>query len=264
VRPILWDNGNRPNQRFKLTRDAQGYYTIQNIRSGLMLDLSGSRAANGTEIVQWASHGGNNQKWRLIPNTNGSYTIASKINESYCLDLPGYASANNTEPALWTRGAGKTNQQFYLNIVPKPLQNGVYTLVSAASSSRLIDIQGASRTDGKAALLWSANGNNNQKFRFTYNANTGYYSLVALHSNKSLDVTGPGATQGSAVIQWATHGDFNQQWHIASAANGSYAIYSAASSMALDIKGNTTAAGTPLIVWPYHGGANQRWVIKAG
>jgi uncharacterized repeat protein (TIGR02543 family) len=264
VSPILWDNGNRSNQRFKLTRDAQGYYTIQNVRSGLMLDLSGSRAVNGTTVVQWASHGGDNQKWRLVPNANGSYTIASKVNENYCLDLPGYASANNTEPALWTKGPDKTNQQFYLNVAARPLQNGVYTLASAASSSRLIDIQGASRSDGAAALLWSANSNNNQKFRFTYNVNTGYYSIVALHSGKSLDVTGPGATQGSAAIQWATHGGYNQQWYVAPAANGSYALYSAASGMALDIKGNTTTAGTPLIVWPYHGGANQRWVIRAG
>jgi uncharacterized repeat protein (TIGR02543 family) len=262
VRPVLWDNGNTPNQRFKLTRDAQGYYTIQNIRSGLMLDLSGSRAANRTTVVQWASHGGNNQKWRLVPNANGSYTIASKVNENFCLDIPGSDVTKGAQPALWTKGNNQKNQQFYLNVLTPPKANGIYTLVSATSSSRLIDIRSSSRSDGALALLWTPTNNNNQKFRFTYNANTGYYFIEALHSGKTLDVSAPGTAQGSAVMQWTKHGGYNQQWYVAPAANGTYAIYSAVSGMALDVRGGSTAAGTSLIVWPYHGGSNQRWAMK--
>jgi uncharacterized repeat protein (TIGR02543 family) len=264
VRPALWDSAYTPNQRFKMSSAGNGYYFIKNVRSNLYLDLSGSRATNNNTVVQWAYHGGDNQKWKFVLNANGSYTIVSKVNESFCLDLPASSSAKSTQIALYKMGTGQKNQQFYLDAQSSSSLNGIHTLASAALSNRLIDIKASSLQDGASALLWTKTGNSNQSFRFTYNANTGYYSITAIHSGKVFDVTGPGASQGSEVIQWTSHGGYNQQWYIAPAANNTYAIYSASSGMTLDVKGGvsaTSSPGGPVIIWPYHGGANQRWVL---
>ncbi|MDR1183818.1 MAG: RICIN domain-containing protein [Coriobacteriales bacterium] len=263
VAPVIWNNGQWPNQRFKLVSAGGGYYLIQNVNSGLVLDVYDGKIKNSAALIQWPSNGGNNQRWKFILNTNGSYTIVSKANESFCIDLPNSSVALNTKPILYALGSNKANQQFYLEVVSRPLANGVYTVGSAASSVRFVDIEGASRNNGAAAILWSKNAGDNQKFRFTYNANTGYYSITAAHSGRALDVYGASTVSGARVIQWSPHSDFNQQWRIVSATGGTYAIYSAPTGLALDVNGGSTAAGASLIMWPYHGGANQRWILSS-
>jgi uncharacterized repeat protein (TIGR02543 family) len=261
--PILWDKSDTANQRWMLTSAGQGYYYLQNVRSKLYLDLSGSKAQNGTAITQWSYHGGDNQKWRLIANTDGDYIVTSKVNEAFCLDLPRSSSANGAVPILYGRGDAQANQRFYFDVVARPLSDGAYTIGSAASSSRFIDIQGSSRTNGAAALLWTKTGNDNQKFRFAYNTATGYYSIMPVHSGLVLDVQGGSTASGARVIQWSGHGGLNQQWNIVPATGGTYAVRSAASGLALDVQGGSTSTGAPLIMWTYHGGVNQRWVFAS-
>jgi uncharacterized protein YkwD len=259
----LWDNTSKANQRFRLEAAGAGYYLIRNINSGLVLDVSGAQMRNGAALIQWAPNGGDNQKWKFVANANDSYTIVSKADERFCVDLAGGSSALSTKPILYERGADKANQQFYVDSVTRPLADGIYTLASAASASRLIDIEGASRKDGAQAILWSNNGNDNQKFRLVYDTSTGYYTIVSVSSGCALDVYGASTSEGAHVIQWASHGNFNQQWYIASAAWGTWAVRSAATGMVLDVYGGSTSAGAPLIMWTYHGGANQRWVFAS-
>jgi uncharacterized protein YkwD len=261
ISPILWDSKYTPNQRFRLISDGQGYYFIQNIRSGLVLDVSGGQAKDKAVILQYTRHDGDNQRWRFIPNANGSYTIVSKVDENYCLDLPGGSTARDIKPILYTRGAGKPNQQFYLDAPSSASLGGVHTITSALPSDRFIDISGASRQNGARAILWSKNKNDNQRFRFVYNADTGYYAIVSVHSNRALDVEGASTKQGASVIQWTAHKGYNQQWCLVSVGGGRHAIYSASSGMALDVHGGSSASGAPLIVWPWHGGSNQRWTV---
>jgi uncharacterized repeat protein (TIGR02543 family) len=266
IRPALWDNKYTANQRFRLIADGKGYYSIQNVNSGLALDVSGSRAGNNGVVIQWAPHGGDNQKWRLISNANGSWTIASKLNENYCLDLPGGSTARDTQPILYARGSNKINQQFYFTAVSSSSLSGIHTIRSTVASNRFVDISGASLGNGAQAILWTKNGGKNQNFRFIYNPKTGYYAIVSVHSGRALDVEGASTKQGSAVIQWSSHGGYNQQWCIVPVGTDTtgattYAIYSAVSGLTLDVNGASSKQGASLIMWPYHGNKNQKWVI---
>jgi hypothetical protein len=40
-------------------------YVLKNLQTGYVVDLAGGSSSPGTWIVQWSSHGGNNQKWSL-------------------------------------------------------------------------------------------------------------------------------------------------------------------------------------------------------
>ncbi|MDR1184074.1 MAG: S8 family serine peptidase [Coriobacteriales bacterium] len=260
--PVLWDNGYKANQRFRLVTQGGGYYLIQNINSGLVLDVYGGQMKNSAALIQWSITGGDNQKWKFVTNTNGSYTIVSKADERFCIDLPGASFALNTKPILYERGANKANQQFYLDVATRPLADGIYTLASAASpSSRFVDIEGSSSKDGARAILWSKTSGNNQKFRLAYDTSTGYYMIVGVASGKPLDVYGASVVEGASIIQWTSNGNFNQRWYIAPASEGGYAIYSASSGLALDVYGGSTAPGASIIQWPYRGAVNQRWVF---
>ncbi len=61
-----WTNGNHSNQLFKLVDQGNGYYMIVAKHSGKALDVYGSENNNGTRIVQYDPHGGENQLFRFI------------------------------------------------------------------------------------------------------------------------------------------------------------------------------------------------------
>ena len=262
VQVALWTLEQRPNQRFRFTKDSDGYYTITNIKSQLALDVSGGVAKNSASVVQYTPTGRANQKWKLISNANGSYTMVSKLNENYCLDLSGGGSANGTKLIVYEKGSNKSNQQFSVNKIAAVIANGSYTIQSE-SSGRFLDIEGVSYNNNARAISWTGNNGLNQRFIFTYNTQTGYYRILSVNSNKPLDVYSASKNEGAAVVQYDANGAYNQQWYIEKAANGSYYFYAAHSGKVLDLKGASTANSTPIIVWSLNGGANQRWKIAA-
>jgi len=83
VQAIIFNNQQTANQRFKFDLDPEdGYYTITNINSGLVLDIAGgASAAPGSAVIQFAAHGGDNQKWSIVYEA-GRYAFVSKLSES--------------------------------------------------------------------------------------------------------------------------------------------------------------------------------------
>jgi beta-N-acetylglucosaminidase len=257
------------SQRFRITAVGDGYYTLTNIRSQLLLDVHGAKAASGARIIQWTAHGGDNQKWAFSPNDDGSYTIVSKLSNAgraLCLDAFGASSTSGTQLILWEQGEGKPNQRFVLNPIPSQqdlaVADGIYT-VRASLGTTLLDMEGNAYRNGAAALTYAPTGGYNQRFAFRYDATTGYYAIIALHSNRALDVEANSTAPGAAVIQWDNTGGFNQRWSIERhATNGTLIIKAANSGLALDVFGGSAKSGARIIVWPYHGGANQQWVLS--
>ena len=262
VQVALWTLEQRPNQRFRFTKDSDGYYTITNIKSQLALDVSGGVAKNSASVVQYTPTGRANQKWKLISNANGSYTMVSKLNENYCLDLSGGGSANGTKLIVYEKGSNKSNQQFSVNKIAAVIANGSYTIQSE-SSGRFLDIEGVSYNNNARAISWTGNNGLNQRFIFTYNTQTGYYRILSVNSNKPLDVYSASKNEGAAVVQYDANGAYNQQWALVATSGGSYYFYAAHSGKVLDLKGAATTDGTPIIVWSLNGGNNQRWVLTA-
>jgi hypothetical protein len=52
-----------------------GTYVIKNVNSGLALDTSGGRTAQGTAVVQAAPSGSGTQNWTLVPEDTSYYEI---------------------------------------------------------------------------------------------------------------------------------------------------------------------------------------------
>ncbi|MDR1183811.1 MAG: RICIN domain-containing protein [Coriobacteriales bacterium] len=265
ARLILWSQQNTPNQRFRLTSDGSGYYTIASVNSNLVLDISGGNATNGSLVIQYPSKNGSsddNQKWKLILNDDGSYTFLSKLDENFCLDLTGAQIANGTNLIIYRHDDKRSNQRFNIQTITPAVQNGVYTIQSSAST-KMLDVSGASFANIAPLISYQTNGGLNQRFLFTYNQQTGYYTIRSVNSAKSLDVEGAAVGSGAAIIQFTSTGDFNQQWRIERASNGAdtYHIFAAHNGKSIDLKGGGTADSTPLITWDFHGGDNQKWKL---
>lgn len=54
-------------------------YTIQNLLSGLFLDVFEHNKNDGAKVVQWEATNTNNQKWYFLPLENGTVAIVSKL-----------------------------------------------------------------------------------------------------------------------------------------------------------------------------------------
>lgn len=63
---IQWDFGSSGDDQWKPTVNSDGSYTFFNLHSGLVLEDPGSSTSTSTQMDQWGSNGGSNQKWNLI------------------------------------------------------------------------------------------------------------------------------------------------------------------------------------------------------
>ncbi|MGH3676239.1 MAG: RICIN domain-containing protein [Mycobacterium sp.] len=96
--------------------------TLASDHSGFCMDDFNAQLGNGTQIQSWGCHGGNAQRWTMIPSRNTgdpfgngstpSYEIKLTIgNRSKCLDVPN--GLNGTALQLYDCHGG-LNQKFWL------------------------------------------------------------------------------------------------------------------------------------------------------
>jgi uncharacterized repeat protein (TIGR02543 family) len=268
VQPTLYAGHTAPNQRFKLVDAGGGYFKIVNIKSLKVLDVNEGIMSSGTKIIQWTDSGTDNQLWSFVPNGDG-YSIVSKKDPAFCLEPSGGKSVNGTLLVLGSTTVNKASQRFYINEL-KPvvvggtsLTSGTYLVESVLASGKVLDVPGSSKVNSTPILIFTKHGSNNQRFVFTYDAQTGYYTIKNVNSGLVLDVIGSGLDQGTPIIQFAFHGGFNQKWSVEVDVAGNYCIRSAYSTYSLDLSSSQTTNETPVIAYPYHGGKNQQWRLIA-
>jgi hypothetical protein len=259
---LIWNVNHKANQRFRLNLVGNGYYTIQNVGSGLVLDVINGGDTPGTNVAQWTPNGGDNQKWQLVPtgDANGSYYIISKSCGLY-LDMNAQQTVNGTNLQLWTPNGGPA-QKFIISDIQPAIEDGTYAIGSVLSS-QVLDISSASTKDGATVLTYQRKtvNNDNQLFNLVFDPVNGYYSIQASHSGKFVDVTAHSWEPGASVIQWEGNGNLNQRWDIIPLGNDRYQVTSAYSGMSLDVFGASSALGSPVIVWDLHGKTNQQWTL---
>lgn len=77
--------------KWRLIKNSDETYTIMNLKSGKVLDVSGANFASGTNIHQYTSNGTKAQKWvfRRSGDKDGSFVITSAANQNLVLDISG-------------------------------------------------------------------------------------------------------------------------------------------------------------------------------
>jgi alpha-galactosidase len=127
-------------------------------------------------------------------------------------------------------------------------------------SGKLADVLNASTADGANVVQWAANGQANQRWRFT-DVGGGFFTVASVNSGKCLDVFGgTGATaDGARVVQWACHGGTNQQWRLQDLGTGYVNLVARHSNKCLDVNSASTADGAQIVQWTCNGATNQQW-----
>lgn len=262
----LYGNNRSAAQRYRFIDAGDGYYVIQNVNSEKVLDVAGASTENGANVWQYEWNDSDAQKWKLLPveGEEGMYNLVSKCNGLY-LDVFDAQTANGTNIHVW-EGNGTDAQIFRLSSVQAVIEDGVHRLETALpeGTGLVLDVYGASMSNGGNIQIWERNGTVAQDFVFSYDKSTGYYTIANTNSEKVLDVCGGDSAPGTNVWQYENNGTNAQKWSIEqtkdSMGNPCYEIYSAAGGgCCLDVAGADASKGTNVWAYAHNGSDAQKW-----
>lgn len=256
-----WAANGTAAQRFRLTCGDDGFYTIQNLKSGKVLDVADANLVPGTNVQQWDANGTDAQKWAVRANADGSYTIVSKAN-GLALDLSGSTVADGSNAQCWQLD-GSGSQSFVLDGSKheRTVADGVYVVSSGLGGRKVLDMTGGSTANGARLQIWDSNMTEAQVFRFTYDDETGLYSIVSVKSGKALDATDGKCSNGTAVQQWGSNGTMAQRWAVLRDSGGLSIRSALDESQALDVANASASNGAKLQLYASNGTAAQRFSL---
>lgn len=256
---------------WKISRDADGYYHLENVWSGKSLDSTGGTPIPGRQLQVWATDWSNpNQKWVITSVTGGAYVFRN-VGTGLVIDLRGGVAQdgraidgylpNGTNAQRWY--LGKEDDPMRINDRDAPhrefLEEGIYEIEPLAAPGKRVDVQWGSKDAGARVWLYSANGSAAQKWRVSYDAQR-YVVLTNVGSGKVLDVYGGSKLFGTKITQQPANGTRAQKWLISRDRDyhDQFFIQSAlALAPVLDVEGGRDADGTPLQIYGYNGSKAQ-------
>jgi endoglucanase len=139
---------------------ANGTYKIVARHSGKAMDANGAGTANGTQIIQWAYGGGNNQRWTVTNRGNNQYSIVG-VQSGRAVEVSNSSTANGAKVQLWDY-LGANNQKYTFTAT----SGGYYRLTPVHATGSCLDVNGVSTSDGALVQLWTYGGGNNQQWAF--------------------------------------------------------------------------------------------------
>ena len=257
----LWTSTGAANQKFRFECGDDGFYTITCLKSGKVLDVADGNLVPGSNVQQWSGYGGDSQKWAVREDGNGGYLLVCKAN-GLALDLTGGSTSDGASVQSWTLN-GTDAQSFEVSSAKaeRTVADGVYVVSSAADPSKVLDIEGGSSSDRARLQVYGSNMTQAQRFAFSYDDETGFYTITNVGSSKVLDAAGGSASNGTAVQQYSPNGTLAQRWIVSRDGDGLRICSAAAPSQVLDLTGRSTADGAKVQLWESSGGSNQRFSL---
>lgn len=109
----LFDSNDTGAQKWNITRNADGTYSIINCASECSLDVYNGNAYSGANIQQYASNNSSAQRWYIVwEPASGGYVFHSALNRSYVIDVDGGNAANGSNVQVYE--ANKSKAQGFL------------------------------------------------------------------------------------------------------------------------------------------------------
>lgn len=241
-------------QKFQVTKNTDGTYTLTGINSGKALDVAFGGKTAGTNVWQYQKNGTAAQSWTIKANSDGTYTLLSKCN-GLALDVQNADARPGDNVQVWTsNGTAAQKFRFEKEGSMKTIEDGTYLIRSGVNSNFVVDVTAGAMTNGTNIQLYSFNNSNAQKYEITY-LNNGYYKIVSTRSGKALDVTAGSASSGTNVQQYSRNGTAAQQWKIFPNDDGTYCLMCKCGGTFLDVFAGNAVNGQN--VWVYRGNGSM-------
>ena len=196
---------NNYEQKWTIEYVGKGEHKIRN-SGNRVLTVKDNSSANQASLCVNYHTGADSQLFKFRKNDDSSYSILTKSsNYIKVLDIHNYSTSDGANLEQYTDNL-TTNQKFYLYKVNSPLENGIYKILSKATSGpssgmRLIDVRNNSASLGtvieqRDSLDSTISADTSHLFKFVYVGN-GYYRIYSFSNpNYSLKCTGSGVVLG--------------------------------------------------------------------
>ena len=229
----LYDKNGTEAQKWHISKNSDGTYTIINPATGKSLDVADGKMDNGANIQLYGSNGTCAQKWWIGSNTDGTYSVFSSCNIEMAIDVFDAARVNGANIQLY-RSNGTNAQRWKLDLV-KTIEEGEYYVSSEMLRTAVVDISGGAYVAKNETniQLYEKNGTDAQKWRVKYNAD-GTYTFINPATGKSLDVAGGKVDDGTNIQLYDSNGTCAQKWRIIRKGTG-YVVLSACANMAMSL-----------------------------
>lgn len=240
---------------------ADGLYEIQSVLAPDMdIEIRDGNTSNGGAIQTWTSNSTVSQRWKIIKNSDGTYSFMNVKSGKY-LDVPG-AEAVSQRVLQEYDGNGTDAQHWFILD-----HDGKYEIVSALDRSLAVDVTGANTASGATIQLYTRNNTAAQRFTFKQilqEIEDAVYTIANKASNKSVDVSEASIESRANVQQYTTNGTVAQEFQVAyDEATGYYTIRNVNSGRVLDVAGGSYSSGNCTNVWQYssNGTDAQKWAV---
>ena len=121
-------NDAQKHNSWKAVSAGNGYYYLYSqLGDGdtFVLDVSGKKTEDGTNVEIYTYKGGDNQQFRFEKNDDGSYTVFTKISgDASCVEVTGKSTETGCNIQQWTANGGN-NQKWILEKVNENTQPDV-------------------------------------------------------------------------------------------------------------------------------------------
>lgn len=198
--------GNNTAQQFTLIDAGNGFYKIRNVKSNLVLEITGAGTANNDRVQQNTDTGTLNQQWRLQPW--GDYFIRSSTGKYICIQAAGSSNGNPIIQYSW-----ENNPWFKWRF--EGVTNGHLRASSLNALTRVIRIPNALTAAGTDAQLYDYDVNNvgDQKLRIIPKTN-GTFKFRFVHSDQSWDLPGGSSANDLPLEQYPDNANAWQDFQL--------------------------------------------------
>lgn len=259
-------------QLFTFKEVGNAIYEITNVNSGKVIESAGAATNNGAIVQQYAVNHSAAQRWTVRSRQSGTYEFYNEVTNK-ALDIPGgnasngvglqLYSGNGSKAQQWTLTAGKSSRDRLNDLASQQrgtISDGTYQIVSALRSSAVLDVNGASKSDGGNVQLYASNGSGAQAWKVTHDAN-GYIALTNISSGKVLDISGGSKSNGANVQQYASNNSWAQKWIAVKDGNRIKLVSGLDGSIVLDVAGANSKNSANVQIYASNNSAAQRWTF---
>ncbi|KAL7934728.1 carbohydrate-binding module family 13 protein [Trichoderma chlorosporum] len=136
------------------------YYISTSLGSHKAIDLEASKATG--RIIEYKTHNGKNQQWRVTSITHDEYSIQSVATNTY-ITAP---SDGNDATARASKLMPECNSVTRWKITKSSSKNNSHVIHNVAYPSKVLDVSGSEEADLTPILVYDFHGGENQQFTF--------------------------------------------------------------------------------------------------
>ncbi len=243
------------------------YYLVSAVGDGgtYVLDVAGKKTANGTNIDIYQLNNGDNQKFMITKNSDGSYKLRPKITgDKSAVEIKDAGKGSGDNVQIWEVN-GANCQDWIFEKVSDPgckMDTSVIYEFENVNSKMVMDIASGKMEADTNVQQWSTGHYKSQQWTLQAFAGGGNYYYIRSYSNPQYVLrAGSGSNGGNINIAEYSTKDSAMLFKFSKNPDGSYYIMTRASKDAclVEIANASVSSGANVQQWAPTNNNCQKW-----